>query len=119
MPNEISVSARQGAPEETAADTRVVGLFEGDAPPAGALGALVASGEAKPAPRQLAVTREDAAGGRRRVIAIGLGKRDGFDAEGARAAAGLAAQRARELGARSLSWASPDGEGVAGALVEG
>ena len=29
MPD-IAVSARAGAPEETAADTRVVGLFEGE-----------------------------------------------------------------------------------------
>ena len=34
----ISVTARQGAPEETSADTRVVGLFEGESPPAGPVG---------------------------------------------------------------------------------
>src|SRR4051812_39435415 len=115
MPNEIAVSARQGAPEETTADTRVVGLFEGDAPPDGPAAALVESGEAKPAPRKLAVTHE----GGRRLIVVGLGKREEFDAEGARVAAAVAAQRARELGARSLSWAEPNGEGAAGGLVEG
>src|SRR3954463_13713933 len=116
----ISVTARTGAPEETAADTRVVGLFEGKSPPPGAVGELVESGEAKAAPRKLAVAHEAApGGGRRRVIAVGLGKRDELDAEKARVAAGAAAQRARELGARALSWAAPSGEGVAGALVEG
>src|SRR3954463_5629736 len=116
----ISVTARTGAPEETAADTRVVGLFEGKSPPPGAVGELVESGEAKAAPRKLAVAHEAApGGGRRRVIAVGLGKRDELDAEKARVAAGAAAQRARELGSRSLSWAAPSGEGVAGALVEG
>jgi leucyl aminopeptidase len=116
----ISVTARTGAAEETAADTRVVGLFEGESPPAGAVAELVESGEAKPGLRKLAVTHEDGpGGGRRRVIAVGLGKRDELDAEKARVAAGVAAQRARELGARSLSWAAPSGEGAAGALVEG
>src|SRR4051812_5003661 len=111
----ITVTARQGTPEETEADTRVVGLFEGEAPPDGPLAALVESGEAKPAPRKIAMTHEDG----RRLVAVGLGKRDELDSEGARVAAAVAAQRARELGARSLSWAAPDGEGVAGGLVEG
>src|SRR4051812_16621262 len=111
----ITVTARQGAPEETSADTRVVGLFEGDSPPDGPVAELVSSGEAKSGARKLAVTHEDG----RRVIVVGLGKRDDFDAEKARVAAGVAAQRARELGARALSWAEPGGEGVAGALVEG
>jgi leucyl aminopeptidase len=116
----ISVTARTGAPEETTADTRVVGVFEGESPPVGAVAELVESGEAKAGPRKVAVAHEDApGGGRRRVIAVGLGKRDELDAEKARVAAGAAAQRARELGARSLSWAAPSGEGVAGALVEG
>ncbi len=115
MPS-ITVSARQGAPEETSADTRVVALFEGEAPPEGPLAQLVESGEAKAAPRKLAVTHED---GGRRLIAVGLGKREELDAEKARVAAAVAAQRARDLGARSLSWAEPGGEGVAGALVEG
>ena len=115
MPS-ITVSARQGAPEDTSADTRIVGLFEGEDPPAGPLAALVESGEAKTAPRKLAVAHEDDG---RRVIAVGLGKRDELDAEKARVAAAVAAQRARDLGARSLSWAEPGGEGVAGALVEG
>src|SRR3954451_21159785 len=116
----ISVTARTGAPEETTADTRVVGLFEGESPPAGAVAELVEAGEAKSGLRKVAVAHEDApGGGRRRVIAVGLGKRDELDAEKARVAAGAAAQRARELGARSLSWSAPSGEGVAGALVEG
>src|SRR5215218_7137636 len=111
----IAVTARHGAPEDTTADTRVVGLFEDESPPEGPVAALVESGEAKAKPRKVAVAHEDG----RRVIAVGLGKRDEFDAEKARVAAAVAAQRARELGAKSLSWAEPGGEGVAGALVEG
>jgi leucyl aminopeptidase len=115
---EIAVTARQGAPEDTAADTRVVGLFEGESLPDERLQALVDLGEAKPGLRKVAVEHEDApGGGKRRVLIAGLGKREEFDAEKARVAAAVVAARARELGAVSLSWAAP--EGVAGAIVEG
>ena len=78
----ISVSARRGAPEETAADTRVVGLFEGEELSDPALQQLVELGEAKPALKRVAVTHEDApGGGKRRVLIAGLGKRDELDAE--------------------------------------
>jgi leucyl aminopeptidase len=53
------------------------------------------------------------------VLIAGLGKRDEFDAERARVAAAAAAGRAKELGAVSLSWAAPAGEGVAAGIVEG
>jgi leucyl aminopeptidase len=111
----IAVTARRGAPEETSADTRVIGLFEGESLPDGPLRALSDSGEASGKPRKLAVTHE----GGHRVIVVGLGKQDEFDAERARVAAAVAAGRARELSAKSLSWALPRGEGAAGALVEG
>src|SRR3954471_18723027 len=114
MPSTINVTARSGAPQETDADTRVVGLFEGETPDDDAARPLAESGEAKGGLRKLAVTHED---GGRRVIVAGLGKRDEFDAEKARVAAAGAAGRARELSASSLSWADPGG--VAGALVEG
>jgi len=107
-----AVRARSGAPEETSADTRVVPLFEGESLP-GDLQALVESGEAKAALRKLAVTHEDD----RRVIVVGLGKRDELDPEKARVAAAAVAGRARELGAASLSWDAP--EGTAAAVVEG
>ena len=103
-------------PQETEADTRVVGLFEGETPDDDAVRPLAESGEAKGGLRKLAVTHED---GGRRVIVVGLGKRDEFDHERARVAAGAAAQRARELGAKALSWAAPEGAGAAAALVEG
>jgi leucyl aminopeptidase len=111
----IEVSARRGAPEDTEADTRVVGLFEDETPDDPALRPLVESGEAKGKLRKVAVAHEEG----RRVIAAGLGKRDEFDAERARVAAAAAAGRARELGAKSLSWSAPAGDRVGGALVEG
>ena len=104
----IRVSARTGPPEDTAADTRVVPLFEGESLSDPDLQALVDLGEAKPALRKVAVTHEDApGGGRRRVLVAGFGKRAELDAERARVAAAAAAGKARELGAVSLSWETP------------
>jgi leucyl aminopeptidase len=116
---DVTVTGRAGAPAETDADTRVVPVFEGESLDDPALQALVESGEAKAGAKKLAVTHEETDGGTRRVILVGAGKRDELDHERARVAAAVAAGRARDLGARSLSWAAPAGEGVAGALVEG
>jgi leucyl aminopeptidase len=117
---EIAVQARRGAPEETAADTRVVGLFEGGSLPDPRLQALVELGEAKAELKKVALAHEDApGGGQRRVLIAGLGKREEFDPEKARLAAAASASRAKELGAVSLSWAAPGGDGVPAALVEG
>src|SRR5947209_14139965 len=115
----VAVSARRGEPAETRADTRVVGLFEGESLAEESLRPLVDSGEAKGALRKLAVTHEQAGDGLRRVIVAGLGKRAEFDAERARVAAAVAAARAQELSARSLSWDAPAGEEIAAALVAG
>src|SRR5215211_1378889 len=116
----IAVSARSGAPEETAADTRVVGVFEGESLGDPALQRLIELGEAKRGLKKVAVAHEDApGGGQRRVLIAGLGKREEFGAEQARVAAAAAAARAKELGAVSLSWAAPSVDGVAAALVEG
>src|ERR687895_353113 len=116
----VAVRARRGAPAETAADTRVVALFEGESLDDERLQRLVELGEAKPGLKKIAVAHEDApGGGQRRVLIAGLGKRDELDAERARVAAAAAAARAKELGAVSLSWAAPAGDGVAGAIVEG
>jgi leucyl aminopeptidase len=115
-----TVTARGGPPEETAADTRVVGLFENESLADPVLQRLVELGEAKAGLRKVAVAHEDApGGGQRRVLIAGLGKREEFDAERARVAAAAAAGRAQELGAVSLSWAAPGGEGSAAGIVEG
>jgi leucyl aminopeptidase len=116
---EIAVTVRSGAPEETAADTRVLGLFAGEHLPEPELQQLVELGEAKPGLRKVAVAHEQApGGGRRRVLIAGLGKREEFDGEAARVAAAAVAGRARELGSVSLSWALPD-DGAEVGLVEG
>ena len=116
----ITVSARTGPPEDTAADTRVVGVFEDEKLEDAALQRLVELGEAKRALKKVAVAHEDApGGGQRRVLIAGLGSRADFGAEQARVAAAAAAARAKELGAVSISWAAPPGDGVPAALVEG
>src|SRR5919106_5245990 len=116
---QVHVTTRGGAPEETAADTRVVGLFEGESLADAHLQRLVDLGEAKAGLKKVAVAHEDApGGGQRRVLIAGLGKRDEFDHEKARVAAATAAGRAAELGAVSLSWAAPTPES-AGPITEG
>src|ERR1700748_813238 len=110
----IGVSARRGAPGDTDADTRVVGLLEGESLCDPERQQLGGSGEAKGGLKKLAVTHVDG----KRVVIVGFGKRDDFDGEKARTAAAVAAGRASELGAHSLSVATPSPD-VAGALVEG
>jgi leucyl aminopeptidase len=116
---EIEVSVLAGPPERTAADTRVLGLFEGEHLPEPELAQLVERGEAKSGLGKVALAHEQSPDGeRRRVLIAGLGPRDEFDGEAARVAAAAAAGRAKELGAVSLSWALPD-DGAEAALVEG
>jgi leucyl aminopeptidase len=115
---EIAVSARAGAPEETAADTRVVPLFEGESLADERLQSLVELGEAKPDLKKVALAHEEPpGGGQRRVLLAGLGKREELDPEKARVAAAAVAARAKELGSVSLSWAVPDG--MTAPVVEG
>ena len=117
----MHVRASTDSPPDTGADTVVIGVFDGKGIPHdvddGALGALVASGEARSEFR--ALTHTHAAG--RRWILIGLGDRDAFDGEKARVAAAVALGRARELRTRTLCWELPHKvpDAVAGALVEG
>ena len=99
---------------EASADTRVVPVFENEQLD-GPLQALVDAGEAKAAPKKTAVFHEDG----RRVILVGAGKRDDADAEGLRVAAAAAASRAKELGAKGLSWEVPDVAGATTGIVQG
>lgn len=116
----MDVSSTTAAPSSTGADTIVIGLFEGETPafdPEGAVAALIASGEAAPAFKRLALTRASGV----RLLTVGLGARDAFDPERARVAAAVVVGRARELGATRLCWVRPadSGDDVAAAIVEG
>jgi leucyl aminopeptidase len=104
----MNVTTKADAP----ADTRVVPFFEGDTLD-GAAAALAESGEAKPKLKSVAVVHEDGT----RVLIAGMGKREELDGEKARVAASAVAGRAKELGAKILSWDAPDG--FAGPIVEG
>jgi leucyl aminopeptidase len=117
----MRVSATTDSPIDTGADTIAIGVFAGKGIPHdvadGTLQALVDSGEARSRPRALAVAHAEG----RRWILIGLGERDGFDAERARVAAAAVVGRAKELGSARLCWELPHkvSDDVPGALVEG
>ncbi|MDQ3724219.1 MAG: leucyl aminopeptidase [Actinomycetota bacterium] len=107
-------------PQDTAADTVVVGVLEGEKihhDIDGILNGLVAAGESKAKHRHLAVAH---AGGKRWVL-VGLGARAELDPEKVRVAAAAALGRVRELGAKRLCWEVPHkvGDEIAGAIVEG
>src|SRR4051794_19766239 len=121
MLRRLRASATTDAPTGTSADTVAVGVFDGEDvahdTSGGELQALLDAGEARRSFRHVALTHADG----RRWLVVGLGARDGFDAERARVAAASAQRRAGELGARSLCWELPHhvGDDVAGGLVEG
>jgi leucyl aminopeptidase len=102
------------------ADTIVVGMFEGEQPPADTpreLHALLDSGEARRTFKALALTHAH----EKRWLVVGLGAREDFSAERARVAASVVNGRARELSARTLCWGVPAGceSEIAAAIVEG
>jgi leucyl aminopeptidase len=121
VPAPMQVRATTDPPLQTGADTICVGLVEGEAVAhdvaGGALGALVESGEARTAPRKVAVAHAEGA----RWLLVGLGAREQLDAEGARVAAAVAEGRARELRAQALCWELPHhvDDAFAAGLVEG
>ncbi|HEV2774832.1 MAG TPA: leucyl aminopeptidase [Solirubrobacteraceae bacterium] len=107
-------------PQDTDADTAVIGVLDGEKihhDIDGILNGLVAAGEAKAKHRHVAVVH---AAGKRWVL-VGLGKREELDPEKVRVAAAAALGRAREVGARRLCWEVPHkvGSEIAGAIVEG
>ena len=107
-------------PQDTDADTAVIGVLDGEKihhDIDGILNGLVAAGEAKAKHRHVAVVH---AAGKRWVL-VGLGKRDELDAEKVRVAAATALGRARELGTKRLCWEVPHKVGgeIAAAIVEG
>ncbi len=117
----MRVSATTSSPADSAADTLVVGVFDGEGiahdVEDGALQRLLDSGEARTAFRHLAVTH--AVG--RRWLLVGLGARDAFTPERARIAAATAHGRALEVGATTLCGELPHhvDDAVTGAFVEG
>jgi leucyl aminopeptidase len=99
--------------DQVEADIDAIGVCEGDALPPWLL-QVPGADDVKATFRKTTMLRPD---GSRRVLVVGLGKRDELDAEKARVAAAVVAGKARELGTVSLSWAVPGGQ--AGPIVEG
>ncbi|MGN6372037.1 MAG: M17 family peptidase N-terminal domain-containing protein, partial [Solirubrobacteraceae bacterium] len=118
-PEAVHASWTSEAPHATDADTVAIGVFEDEQPPAGVptiVAELLASGEALPTPKSVAVAHSDG----KRWLIVGLGARTHFTAERARAAGAVARDRARELSTVALCWQTPDSqEQVVEALVQG
>jgi leucyl aminopeptidase len=110
----MDVTAVAESPLTVSADTLVVHLFEhGSAPPSvtglvdraldGAISELIASGDASGRAGELTVLYSRGTIAASRVLVAGLGTANGFGVEAVRRASGIAARRARELGARRLA----------------
>ncbi len=117
-----------GGIQEQAAQAIVVNLFEGVEEPGGATGAvdaalggqiqaLIAGGDFRGKAGEVAVLYPGEALPAKRVILVGLGKSDDFDAEGVRRAAAAAAKKARSLGVTELHTIT-HGAGVGGLAPE-
>jgi leucyl aminopeptidase len=104
---------------QTDADTVAIGVFAGEETPEGAppeVAEILESGEARRSPKALAVTHADG----KRWLVVGLGGREEFTPEGARVAAAVTRERARELSSRLLCWQAPVNDAdVVAALVQG
>jgi leucyl aminopeptidase len=100
----VNVEVRQVEIPEVDADLVAVGLYDGEELP-GAIADAPGAGDARGGFKKLALLRPERPG---RVLVVGLGKREEFDAERTRVAAALAAKEAGRLEATSLAWALPD-----------
>jgi leucyl aminopeptidase len=108
--------------EAVDADLHVVGLAQGGELDA-AYRDLPGAQDVRPALRRHALLRP---GHARRLLVLGLGKREELDAERLRIVAAIAVQQAATYEATALAWALPDSGGTAGspdafatAIVEG
>jgi leucyl aminopeptidase len=118
----------QGGIQDSLADTIIVNLFEGVTSPGeatgsvdralnGAISELISQGDLTGEKGKVAVIYPRGAIPARRVLVVGLGKSEEFDAEGVRQAAAAAAKRARELGAVHVA-SIVHGAGIAGLPVQ-
>ena len=117
----MRISATTDSPLETTADTVAVGVFDGEDVTHdvgdGTLQRMLDRGEARRAFKHLAVAHADD----RRLVMVGLGARDAFDAERARIVAAAVHARAHELATATLCWEVPHhvDDAVVAGLVEG
>ncbi len=111
---EMDVQVTQTGLAELEVDLLAVGLFDGgELPPE--LATVPGAGDARGGFRKLTLLRPERPSP---VLVVGLGDRDGFDAERARIAAALAVREAAAHEAAALAWLLPD-EGEPDAVAEG
>jgi leucyl aminopeptidase len=111
----MRVSVSDSGISQAGADLAVVGLFEGD-DLTGELSSPAGSSDAKGGFEKSVLLHPQESG---RVLVVGLGKREEFDAERARVVAAMAAKEAGKLEATSLAWQLPESDEDAAALAEG
>jgi leucyl aminopeptidase len=104
------------------ADLHVIGLAQGDELDA-SYRDLPGAADVRPAFRKHALLRPDR---RRRLLVVGLGKREELDAERLRVAAAIAVRQAGQYEATQVAWQLPDpvgsavtSEALASAIVDG
>ncbi|MFC2053204.1 leucyl aminopeptidase [Chloroflexota bacterium] len=111
---DIQINVEHGPIQEIEADTIILNLFEGVKEPGGATGAvdkdldgaiteLIANGDFSGKASETVVVYPRGAITARRVILVGLGKRDEFDLETVRKAAAFAIKRARDQNGENVA----------------
>ena len=133
----MKVDVMQGNIQESSADTIIVNLFDDVTTPAGATGAidkalngavseLIANGDLTGKAGEVGVLYPRGTIPAKRILVVGLGKRDNFDLEGVRQAAAHGIKKAQQLNAKAVA-TIVHGAGIAGleataaaqAVVEG
>lgn len=120
----MKLEIKQGAIQETTADTLIINLFDDVTTPSGATGAvdqalhgaiseLIASGDLTGKMGEVGVLYPRGTISAKRVLIAGMGKRDKYDLEGVRKTAAAAIKRAQELNAKTVA-TIVHGAGVAG-----
>lgn len=120
----MQIIVQAGNIQTISADTLIVNLFEDVTHPSGATGAvdqalggaireLITNGDLTGKVGEVGVVYPRGSIPAKRVLVVGLGKREKFDLEGARRAAGNAIQKARDLHAKQVA-TIVHGAGVAG-----
>lgn len=110
----MDIQVVQGAIQESQADTLIVNLFDDVTTPSGATGAidqaldgaiseLIASNDLTGKVGEVGVLYPRGAVSAKRVLVVGLGKRDGFSVEGVRLAAAHAIKKAQALKATHVA----------------
>jgi leucyl aminopeptidase len=124
----MEIAVRHGDIQDEPADAIVVGVYEGselggaaklvDATLNGAIAQLLQGGDLNGKEGEIAVLYPMGALPAKRVLIVGMGKPEKLDLDGIRKAAGTAAAKARDLGAKRVATAVL-GEGAEGVQLAG